>query len=173
TATPGRPVAAAERRMVADAEHDLAVHLERDQRGPLRRAGREALRAVDRVHDPAPRPRSRLSPLLAEHRVARPFARDRGPHRVFDGLVRLGDDAAVYLPPAAERATEAPKGDRSRGVRETQRECKVVVKGVSHSLSVGFETSGHATRGTPEPRPDAARFLLVRGSSVTQGWFRG
>ena len=52
---PGRPPAAAERRRGDHADHELAVELERDQRGPDRDAADEVRRAVDRVDDPPPR----------------------------------------------------------------------------------------------------------------------
>src|SRR5690606_21210366 len=60
-----RPPARVERGRRSDADLQLTVALDRDQRGPDRQAPREAVRAIDRIEDPARRSRcARRVPLL-------------------------------------------------------------------------------------------------------------
>src|SRR5690606_37638444 len=86
----------------------------------------------DGIDDPAPRPVSRLSSLLAEHRVARPLVADRCPQRIFHGLVGLRDDAAVRLVPAPQRTAKAREGDFAGDIGKTQREGEVGLEGMGH-----------------------------------------
>src|SRR6266508_198951 len=67
----GGPPAPVQRRRGNDADDELAVALEPDQRREHGNPAHEVLGAVDGVDDPADRAASDLAALLAEHRVAR------------------------------------------------------------------------------------------------------
>src|SRR5436190_41051 len=151
------PVAPVERRIVADADDDLARDLERDQRRPPRLAGREAQRSVDRVDDPAALAVAARAALLAEDRVARPLAREPLAELVLDRLVDLGHDAAIGLEALLERPAETRERDLARGVGEAQREIEIGVE---------RESRGHRRKRGLSPKKRRPKNTAIRPRSA-------
>ena len=123
------PPPSAERGRRRDADHDLAVDLEPEQRGPRRHAAHEALRAIDGVHDPAARPHARGAELLADDRVARSVGGEAVPHRGLDRAIGFGYGRLVRLRVHVQvTSPEAAHGERVGRVSDRQRERQIVVE---------------------------------------------
>jgi hypothetical protein len=131
--TSRRPPAAAERGRRDDAEDDLAVPLEREQRRVDRDAADVALRAVDRIEDPADR-RGSLGAalLLTVHGLTGPLPFQPLADRALDSPVRVRDRGQVglRLDPKVG-GPEARQRDRVGEVDERMRELEVCVHGSS------------------------------------------
>lgn len=82
---------------VGDADDDVAVDLEGDERSPLGSAGREAIGSVDTVDDPTAVAEPGQSALLAEDGVSWPIGCQHCSKRVLDRFIGVGHDAAVRL----------------------------------------------------------------------------
>jgi hypothetical protein len=107
-----------------DADDDLAVALERDQRRPDRQPARVLLRTVDRVEPPAD-VRLRDAVLLAGDGLAA-LAVDALAERLLDRTIRLGDRREVGLRLDREVECAIPlQRERVRVVRERERVLEV------------------------------------------------
>ena len=115
-----------ERRRRDDAEHDVPVLLERDQRRPHGNPARVVPRPVDRVDDPPAPSRAGRALLLAEDRVAAALGAEHRPQLVLDLAVGLRHRRQVGLRLDDEvTGAEARERDRVRRVREPQRELEI------------------------------------------------
>ena len=83
--------------IVDDADRDLAMLLERDQRRPDRDVAHEVLRAVDGIDDPARRDIPGAAELLAEEPVLGERPAEDLDDRAFGFAVRLGHRRRVRL----------------------------------------------------------------------------
>src|SRR5262249_49259336 len=118
---PASPVELRRRRRVNDAERDLAVLLQREERRPVRNPPDEVLRAVDRIDDPASRLLALRPVLLAE----KPDVGERGAEPFHDGglrlLVGLGDRRVIGLLHHPHVAPEVAEGNRAGGASRVER----------------------------------------------------
>jgi hypothetical protein len=95
---PPAPTCRAHERRRGDADHDLAIALQGDQRGEDADAAHELTGAVDGVHDPARSPSRRVAAgLLAKHDVVGPGDCDALADGLLDGAVDGRDGAAVQF----------------------------------------------------------------------------
>ena len=162
------PPAPLELRGRHDAEHDLVVDGERDQGGPDGDAADEVLRAVDRVHDPAPLAVAGRALLLAGHRVPRPDPRQGAADGLLDGLVGVGDRRQVGLAhdvqveglePVRGRARPHHRRGRARGA---DRRCSPArlshySHAIAHNVDAWRSTAFPCTRSSCTPRSSSGR----------------
>ena len=140
---------------VTDADHNLVLHHERDERRPHRHAADVVLGAVDRVDHPAPLAVPGGAQLLAGDRVAGAHPRQRAPDALLHALVGIRDRGEVGL--AHHVQVERLEAVRRQGVRvvgQHVREAQVVGVvggtgvGHEHRLFPGFWFNVHPWRST-------------------------
>ncbi len=108
-------------RIVDDADGDLAVLLEGDQRRPEGNVTDEVLRAVDRVDDPPSLARARAAEFLAEHPVLRERAAEDLDDHALGLAIGLGHRRVVGLDRDLEAAPVILQRDASGGPRRLDR----------------------------------------------------
>src|SRR6266536_1869641 len=122
-ATPRGIPALPERRRREGADLQLPVHLEGEERSEEGHAADVVVRPVDGVDVPAGgRPHVLLAVLLAHEAMGRIAGPDSISDEPLDGLVGLGDEAAIGLRPDLHVAPEVAQGDRIGLVAGGQRE---------------------------------------------------
>ena len=172
-AAAGRPPAPPERRRRGHADDQLAVVLERDERGPDRDALDVVRRAVDRVDDPPGRGvgRPEQALLLAEHGVVGPGARPAGARIAASGSRSASVTSRARRPCARRRGRAARKRGRvtaSAAVGQLQGQGQLAPRGRRRvaALATAGSLSGAASARAAGRRTVAAMPSASRPSSA-------